>query len=65
MLTLLVHKLFLLLIKTLRRRMFLLLASMFSVCIGFTREAKPTENTFLSVCYRWRLQEVARVITEG
>ena len=49
MLTLLVLKLFLLLTEILRHRMILLLASMFSLCIRFTGDAEPVENTHVQL----------------
>lgn len=52
MLTLLVHKLYLLLIETPRHWMRLRLASMFAVDIESIREAEPTENTH-GPCMLW------------
>lgn len=49
MLTLLVLKSFLLLTEILRHRMILLSASKFSVCIRFTRDAEPMENTHVQL----------------
>lgn len=76
MLTLLVLKLFLLLTEILRHRMILLLASKFSVCIRFTRDAEPmkipmstrdgnTHGKYTSNCMLWMEIIGSRSCTEA